>query len=466
MPKRLFDLNIEDILENWEVYHAIREIISNALDEQLLTSTSKIDIYKDDQGYWRIQDHGRGIKIEDFTMNENTEKLNGPPGIIGTFGVGLKDALATFSRNNVKVCLSSPYGKFRLIEAKKHGFENITTLHIEYDDVPLDVIGTDVALFGVKDEDIEKAKSLFLTFSPKKIIETTQYGQVIEREKETAHIYINGVLANDEPNFLFSYNINNLTDFMRKRLNREKLNVGRATYTDRIKSILRAATSKYIKDKLALQVNYRTVGIQCEEMQWLEISQLAFTYLSEGQQVAYITENELSQRPEIIDNLRRDGIKPIVINEIQKIKMIREAETGGPSLRTLQTYIKEYNRSFQYKFISIEDLEDYEKRVYNLAPKIFNLIGLHDVSIPKIRISETMRLTSNNINGIWDTQLNVIIILRRSLKHPDEFAGTIIHEFIHSKTPFPDVSREFENELTDYLGKLAITALRNSGEYL
>jgi hypothetical protein len=65
-----------------------------------------------------------------------------------------------------------------------------------------------------------------------------------------------------------------------------------------------------------------------------------------------------------------------------------------------------------------------------------------------------------------NTQLNAIIILRSSLKHPDEFAGTIIHEFIHSKTPFTDISREFENELTNYLGKLAITALRNSGEYL
>ena len=34
-----FDLNIEKILENWENYHAIREIIANALDEQVLTNT-------------------------------------------------------------------------------------------------------------------------------------------------------------------------------------------------------------------------------------------------------------------------------------------------------------------------------------------------------------------------------------------------------------------------------------------
>ena len=38
-----FDLNIEKILENWENYHAIREIIANALDEQVLTNTRDIE---------------------------------------------------------------------------------------------------------------------------------------------------------------------------------------------------------------------------------------------------------------------------------------------------------------------------------------------------------------------------------------------------------------------------------------
>jgi len=37
-----FDLNIEKILENWEAFHAIREIIANALDEQLITNTKEV----------------------------------------------------------------------------------------------------------------------------------------------------------------------------------------------------------------------------------------------------------------------------------------------------------------------------------------------------------------------------------------------------------------------------------------
>ena len=40
---RPFDLNMEEVLEDWEVFHAVREIISNALDEQLMTKTADIE---------------------------------------------------------------------------------------------------------------------------------------------------------------------------------------------------------------------------------------------------------------------------------------------------------------------------------------------------------------------------------------------------------------------------------------
>ena len=39
MTVKPFDLNIEEVLENWEPLHAIREIIANALDEQLMSET-------------------------------------------------------------------------------------------------------------------------------------------------------------------------------------------------------------------------------------------------------------------------------------------------------------------------------------------------------------------------------------------------------------------------------------------
>ena len=58
-PSHLFDLNIEEVLEHWEVEHAVREVIANALDEQLLTATTEVQIEEPESGVCTIRDFGR-----------------------------------------------------------------------------------------------------------------------------------------------------------------------------------------------------------------------------------------------------------------------------------------------------------------------------------------------------------------------------------------------------------------------
>jgi DNA gyrase/topoisomerase IV subunit B len=113
MGGKKFDLNIEKILEDWEIYHAIREIIANAIDEEILTGTKKIEIFKDNKGRWHIRDFGRGLRYEHLTQKEVEEKLKNP-NVIGKFGIGLKDALATFDRKGVKVFVKSRHGDITL----------------------------------------------------------------------------------------------------------------------------------------------------------------------------------------------------------------------------------------------------------------------------------------------------------------------------------------------------------------
>ena len=114
-----FDLNIEKILENWDSKHAVREIIANAIDEQKLTNTKDIVICKDNESNWHVKDFGRGLKYEHFTQKENDEKLN-REGIIGKFGIGLKDALATFERKGIEVKILSKYGDITLGKSQKN----------------------------------------------------------------------------------------------------------------------------------------------------------------------------------------------------------------------------------------------------------------------------------------------------------------------------------------------------------
>jgi hypothetical protein len=123
---REFDLNIERVLENWTVAHALREVIANALDEQALTGTAEPQIFADAENRWHIRDWGRGLRYEHLTQNENKEKLNHPDQVVGKFGVGLKDALATFDRHRVTVVIRSRYGDITTGKQAKHGFADIT----------------------------------------------------------------------------------------------------------------------------------------------------------------------------------------------------------------------------------------------------------------------------------------------------------------------------------------------------
>src|SRR6266536_5464340 len=112
-----FDLNIGKVLKHWTVPFAVREVIANALDEAALTGTADPDIFRDDAGRWHIRDYGRGLRYAHLTQNESPEKRK-HVGVVGQFGMGLKDALATFDRRRIGVTLRSRHGD---ITTGKHG---------------------------------------------------------------------------------------------------------------------------------------------------------------------------------------------------------------------------------------------------------------------------------------------------------------------------------------------------------
>ncbi len=457
MSTRLFDLNIEEVLENWEIYHAVREVVANALDEQVLSKTQDPEIQRESDG-WHVRDFGRGLRIEHFTQNENPEKLSVPSGIIGKFGVGLKDALATFHRRGIGVTMRSAQGTFRLRTAEKPGFRGIRTLHVEYEDSPLELHGTDVTLTGVQDGDVAAAKALFLKFSGDRHLERTTYGDVLERGPQSARVYINGVYANEEPNFLFSYNITSLTETMKKKLNRERVNVGRSTYTERVVAILKQANSSTVADLLRDQA-LKSKGDQSDEMQWIEVSQRALNLLSTSRDVGFVTESQLQEHPDVVDNMRRDGHQIVVVGDTQQQKLQQQVESGGPLVRTLDVYVAEYNQSFQYRFVEPRDLSTQEQQIFLLAPKLLDLLGIK-FSIP-IRVSETLRADMYDTSGVWDRSEGVIVIKRSALASASRFAGVLLHEIAHATTATVDATREFEEVLTGFLGSTGSRAVRS-----
>ncbi len=459
-----FDLNIEEILEDWEVYHGIRELISNALDEQMLTNTKKIDIFKDEEGKWHVRDYGRGIKYEHLTQNENQEKLESP-NTIGKFGIGLKDALATFERKKIKVTLRSKHGDITINKSEKYGFNDIVTLHAKINPPSEpELIGTDILLENVSYDDIEQAKSLFLIFSAQKLIESTEYGEVYEK-KGISNIYINGVRVAEEEDFLFSYNITSLTKKIRKALNRERSNVGRNAYSDRVKRILLSCKSEAIAKSLMNDLQNIELGKSHDELNWIDVQVHAVSILSSQKDVIFVTPSEIQSSFSAIDDAKSRGLEIITVSEALREKLHNKFDISGKKIRDINQFFIEDTESFEFKFIDVNDLTSSEKKVFDFQHKLYELIGGRPYSILEIKISETMRKDPNTFReaeGLWDENNGSIIIKRDQLRSIEKFSGTLLHETAHCISGVPDVNRAFENELTRLIGVLCKRVLKRN----
>ncbi len=458
--ERRFDLNIEKILEGWETCHAVREIIANALDEQALTDTKNVAISRDQKSIWHIRDFGRGLNYEHLTQNENQEKLKHPTQVIGKFGVGLKDALATLSRRKINVLIRSKHGDITLGQTPKHGFPDIVTLHAVVSP-PSDpgFVGTDFALIGLSDTDIVAAKNFFLKFSNQSVLDETSYGQILETARgRKSRIYVTGLLVAEEENFAFSYNITSLTAAMRKALNRERTNVGRTAYSDRVKQMLLASTVDRVAETLADDLQRIEQGTNREEVKWADVAIHACKILNASKKVVFVTAEDHTVFRSAIDHAREDGLRIVTVPENIKHSLRNIVDLKGNPVRDLRVFQTEWSESFAFKFVSPDQLTKAERGIFDLREKIVALVGGVPKKVQYIKVSETMRpdfFTGSTTQGLWDEASRSIIILRKQLRSLPDFAGTLLHEIAHAKTGYDDVSREFECALTEMLGKVA-----------
>ena len=456
-----FDLNIEKILENWETYHAIREIIANALDEQLLADTKDVEITKENNT-WHIRDYGRGLKYTNLTQNENQEKLTNPS-VIGKFGIGLKDALATFDRKGIKVFIESRFGDITLSKAAKEGFEDIITLHANISDPADDkFVGTEFIIDGATDDDITKAKNLFLKFTGEQILEKTKAGDIVNKVGSIGKIYINGVKVAEEERFLFSYNITQLTSAIKKSLNRERTNVGRTAYTESVKKILLACKSTDVAKILADDLQNINYGTAHDELSWIDVQEHSVKILNQNEKVLFVSSTDIMLHPDMIEEAKASGLQIISIPENLKEKIKGGLDLSGKPIVDISQFLTTYNDSFSFEFVPIENLTKSEREIFDLTNDILNLIDGKPRTVRDIKISTTMRkdfFSQAETHGLWEPNTSSIIIHRPMLNSIKDYAGALIHEAIHAKSGLGDISRNFESELTIAIGQVSEKAL-------
>jgi len=471
MTLRRFDLNIEEVLSDWTIVSALREIIANALDEQKLSNSGDILIIERGDGEWHIIDYGRGLAAEHLTLKEDEEKLESDLPLIGKFGVGLKDALATLHRNGVEVEIHSSKGTFRLVTDSKQAFEDIITLHVDYDSTTCIEVGTEVRLIGIESYEIKKATRLFLELSGQDVIETNSGGQVINPDGATPGVYIHGVRVNEEPDFLFSYNISNLDPQLSRFLNRERQAVSRSAYGTVLREMLLECEAELIRNSLAAELENRNNTESCYEVRrWSDVGVFALERLCEQKSVVAVSQHQLEYDRHHIDDMRKEGTLPILMKE-PELKRIRKLQQElNTKIRLLEDWIEQDQEKYDLDPVPESEMSESEKNVYSTRNRLMRLVGIPEDDEPEIIVSNTTRPPKNSgeaggviiethVLGYYDPLTDTIVIHRDQLKANVDFVGTLLHELAHRTSRRPDIDRGFELELTRYLGMVGASAV-------
>jgi hypothetical protein len=309
------------------------------------------------------------------------------------------------------------------------------------------------------EKEIEAAKKMFLMFSESTLIEKTKYGDIHAGTQSGGTIYINGMKVAEEPRFLFSYNITAISAAIKKSLNRERQNLGRGAYGDRVRAMLLCSESKEVRKPIATEMRSFSKGVTHDEMTWSEVQVHAVKILNteEKDKVVFVTATQLTEQRDLVDQVESSGKTLVVVPETLKIQDVPDLE--GQPINTLGDQAEKFNAEFEFKWVAPSELTPIEAKHWQYGDQILSFLGGKPSKVREIMISETMRKEGGGSSletiGLWVESEGRIIIKRSQLASLEAFAGTLLHEGIHARDGASDVSREFEMHLTKLSGLLA-----------
>jgi hypothetical protein len=220
--------------------------------------------------------------------------------------------------------------------------------------------------------------------------------------------------------------------------------------------------SHAVAKTLADQLKALEQGTGSDEVRWKDVAVHACKILSASGSYLFVTTSQLIENASAVDHARKDGHAIITVPDNIYAEIAGAKGIDGVTIRDISVYQAEWNNSFKFDWVPVEKMTQAERRVFSQASTIAGIVGGLPKHVRMVRISKTMRpdfLSGVDAQGLWDPSTSSIVIRRDQLRSVKLFAGTLLHELAHARSGHDDVTREFENELTDLLGAVAAVAV-------
>jgi len=190
-----------EYVKSWDVSMAIREILQNLIDTKREFGVKGSACYNAKKGIAEVKDEGPGLQLKHLALGVSEKGAD----CIGQFGEGLKLALLVFAREGRFIEVRSR--NYRLTPVIQTSEFQTETLFFEIvEDMTL--IGGTTIRFECSKEELDKAKFLFPTeFRVNGSANSLTWVVPNLISLPGGKVYINGALATELDDMLFSYHI-------------------------------------------------------------------------------------------------------------------------------------------------------------------------------------------------------------------------------------------------------------------
>lgn len=116
----------------------------------------------------------------------------------------------------------------------------------------------------------------------------------------------------------------------------------------------------------------------------------------------------------------------------------------------------------EYSIVDVNNLTEHESNVWRMKNIILKCIGGLPDNVRQIYLAEMIELEQVDtcIYGVFRPKHNDIVISRHLLTRPEAFLATLCHELAHAKSEADDVTKEFEDELSNMLGYISYALVK------
>jgi len=409
---------------SWSIIDGMREILANALDTKTKVSIS----YED--GKVTISNKGGGIEKKNLLLGDTGKTSKD----IGQFGEGLKMASLVFARNKREFRVVTKGFEYSAKIEKDNEFN--ANLLVFYFKKSKKREGTDVS-FLASEKELAITKALFLAYNKK-------YEEIIQGVfKPGGYVFVNGVQI-EKINSLFSYNLANAKNHLSR--DRKTLSV-EVVKTEVAQLIGNSSSKRLIEDFFKLDFRHFESQLTINIMPWPEPAwRDVIKKLYPKHCFASHTDYDLAAKDRgytLLSNLPH-----AITNILQQMGFPHSMQVA--TIKGDEKIVKERG--------SLKSLSPEGQKKWKQVLKVFKKLYGGDAT-KKIEIVKTFNedVLTAGVVGLYNRTNDTVYVLQKIIEHNSDYniLGVLIHEQVHRMSGATDRSREFENALSDELGKLA-----------